>query len=75
MTQSFFSAIEKPALATIMSVAMAFVFPVLLLGGLWFLGLEGIWLNFAGVNFLGCILGVILLLRILKLIRKLEKEK
>ncbi len=75
MTQSFLSAIEKPALATIMSVAMALVFPVLLLGGLWFLELEGIWLNFAGVNLLGCILGVTLLLRILKLIRKLEKAK
>ncbi len=75
MTQSFFSAIEKPALATIMSVAMALVFPVLILGGLWFLGLEGIWLNFAGVNFLGTVLGVCLLLYILKRIRKMEKAK
>ncbi len=65
-TQGFLSAIEKPMLATIMSVTTALVFPVILLGALWNFGLDGIWVNFAGVNLLGAILGFILLLIIRK---------
>ncbi len=63
-TQSYLSAIEKPLQATIMSVASSFVFPVALLGALWNLELDGIWLNFAGVNLLTAILSVILLRRL-----------
>ena len=63
-TQGFLSAIEKPALATIMSVSIALIFPVLMLIVLWPLGLDGIWLNFVGVNILICILGAFLLARI-----------
>ncbi len=59
-TQGFFSAIEKPVLATIMSVSTALVFPVLMLGALWTLGLDGIWLNFVGVNALSAALGLML---------------
>jgi Na+-driven multidrug efflux pump len=73
-TQSFFSAIEKPLLATTMSVSMALIFPVLLLGALWHFELDGIWFNFVGVNILGAILGVILLLFVLKEIRKRQCE-
>lgn len=73
-TQSFFSAIEKPALATVMSVSCAFVFPLLMLGALWSLGLNGIWLNFAGVNALTAILGGALLLLVLREIKKREHE-
>lgn len=69
-TQGFLSAIEKPVLATIMSVATALLFPVIILGALWSLGLNGIWLNFAGVNFLAVVLGVFLLLLVRKEIRK-----
>jgi len=64
MAQGFLSAIEKPVAATIMSVATAFVFPVVLLGALWSFGLDGIWFNFVGVNILTALLGVILLVRV-----------
>ncbi|MBQ7303042.1 MAG: MATE family efflux transporter [Clostridia bacterium] len=73
-TQSFFSAIEKPLLATIMSVAVAFVFPTVLLGALWGFGLDGIWFNFAGVNALGAALSAFLLVRLMKEIKKKEAE-
>ena len=63
-TQSFLSAIEKPVLATVMSVATALVFPVVILGALWGLGLDGIWLNFTGVNLFAVVLGAVLLLRV-----------
>lgn len=68
-TQGFLSAIEKPILATTMSVATALVFPVVILGALWELGLDGIWANFIGVNLLAAILGVLLLLHVKKQIR------
>ncbi|MBQ7318926.1 MAG: MATE family efflux transporter [Clostridia bacterium] len=72
-TQGFLSAIEKPALATLMSIAVALVFPVLMLGALWQMGLDGIWLNFTGVNALAALLGAILLRKIWKKIRAAER--
>ena len=74
-TQGFISAIEKPALATIMSVSTAFVFPVALIGALWSFGLDGIWFNFVGVNILTAALGAILLAKILREIRRKQAEK
>lgn len=74
MTQGFLSAIQKSALATVLSVSVALIFPVMMLGALWNLGLDGIWLNFVGVNILAAILSLALLLYILKLIRKKENE-
>ncbi len=70
MTQSFLSAIQKPALATIMSVGTSMVFPIILLGALWRLELNGIWFNFAGVNILAAILSAVLLMRIGKEMKK-----
>lgn len=75
VTQSFFSAIEKPLRATIVSVGTAFVFPVLLLGALWRFGLDGIWFNFVGVNMLTAGLCAILLTALLKEIKKKEKDE
>lgn len=75
ITQSFLSAIEKPSQATIMSVSTAFAFPVVLLGALWNLGLDGIWLNFVGVNALAAVLSAILLIRIGQEIRNRELAK
>ena len=72
-TQGFLSAIEKPALATLMSIAVALVFPVLMLGALWQMGLDGIWLNFAGVNALAAMLGAILLQKVWKKIKMAER--
>lgn len=73
MTQSFLSALEKPLLATAVSVGTAFVFPVILLGALWNLGLNGIWLNFAGVNLLAAVLSTVFLVLVYKEIRLKQK--
>ena len=73
-TQGFLSAIEKPMLATVMSVSTAFVFPVVMLGALWGLGLNGIWLNFVGVNVLTAILAACLLLHVLREIRDKQRK-
>ncbi len=70
ITQSFLSAIEKPLHATIMSVSVALVFPVIVLGILWNIGLDGIWLNTFGTSVLAAILGVGLLLHVFKQISK-----
>ena len=69
-TQGFLSAIEKPAMAALMSVATALVFPVFMLVILWGIGLNGIWLNFVGVNFLSAILSIVLLVRVTKEIKR-----
>ena len=53
---------------------MALIFPVLLLGALWYFELDGIWFNFVGVNILGAMLGIILLLFVLKEIKRRESE-
>ena len=74
-TQGFFSAIEKPVIATIMSVSTAFVFPVVLLFALRSFGLDGIWFNFVGVNILTALLGLFLLFRVAKEIRKRNENK
>jgi len=71
-TQSFLSAIEKPVLATVMSVSVALIFPVLILAALWPLQLNGIWLNFLGVNALGAALGLMLLLKVFREIKRRE---
>jgi len=71
-TQSYLSAIEKPARATIMALAIAFVFPVLLLGALWGFGLSGIWFNFAGVNILAAILSAVFLISLSREIKRRE---
>ena len=73
-TQSYFSAIEKPLQATIISIGSAFVFPVVLLGALWSFGLDGIWFNFVGVNILTTVLSIFLLKKLIKEIAKKEKE-
>ena len=57
-------AIEKPLPASIISVATALVFPVLLIAILWPLGLTGIWLNFASTALLAAILSGVILLKL-----------
>lgn len=74
-TQSYFSAIEKPLQATLVSVGTAFVFPVILLGGLWSFGLDGIWFNFVGVNVFAAVLSAILVVRLMREIKAKEREK
>ena len=60
-TQSYMLAIEKPLSASLISVSTALVFPVVLIGALWPLGLTGIWLNFAGTSLLAGLLSLIIL--------------
>ena len=72
-TQSFLSAIAKSVLATVMSVATALIFPVIILGSLWELGLNGIWVNFVGVNILTTVLGIFLLLSVAREIKRKSK--
>lgn len=72
-TQSFLGAVEKPMQATIVSVATAFIFPVLLLWVLQSYGLDGIWVNFVGVNILSAFVSVILVIRFLREIKKISK--
>ncbi len=62
-TQSYMLAIEKPLPACIISVCTALVFPVILIGVFWPLGLTGIWLNFAGTALLSAITALIVLLK------------
>lgn len=71
-TQGFLSAIEKPVLATAMSVSVALAFPVIILAALWGLGLDGIWLNFVGVNALAMLLGSVLLSFVSREIKRRE---
>ena len=71
--QSFLSAIEKPIQATILAVAVALIFPAILLGALWELKLDGIWLNMVGTSILAGILAVILLMRVAREIKRKEK--
>lgn len=60
--QSFLSAVEKPLQASILSVSVALVFPVLLIAILWPLGLTGLWCNQPGTALLAGLLAVVLLL-------------
>ncbi len=73
--QSFLSAIEKPVRATLLAIAVALVFPVIILGALWGLGLDGIWLNMAGTSVLSAALSAVLLIGVNAEIKNREKIK
>ena len=64
--QSFMSAVEKPLYASMISVSIALVFPVILIGVLWPLGLTGLWLNHFGTSVLAALLAGILLIKFWK---------
>ena len=68
--QGFFAAIEKPLPATILSVARAMIFPVILIYILSFMGLDGLWLNYAATSLLSAILAVIMLVFTQKRMKK-----
>ncbi|MBR3966028.1 MAG: MATE family efflux transporter [Clostridia bacterium] len=73
-TQSFLSAIKKPVEATIISVAVALVFPAIVLASLWWMGLDGIWLNMTGTSVLAFVLSLVLVLFVFKEIKQKEKN-
>ena len=62
-TQSYMLAIGKSAPASAISVATAFVFPVILLAAFYPAGLTGIWLNFPSTAFLAALLSAAVLIR------------
>ncbi len=64
--QSFLIAIDKPLPASVLSVANAFVFPLLLITILWPFGLNGIWLNFPITSMLVAMLAGIIITRMKK---------
>ena len=75
MTQGFLSAIEKPFWATVMALTVAFIGPILMLGALWELGLDGIWINFVGVNIIASIVAVVLLKKVWNEIKEKKQMK
>ena len=66
-TQSYMLAVEKPLPATLISVSTALIFPVILIGVFWPLGLTGLWINMAGTSLLAALLSAVIL-------RKLRQE-
>lgn len=60
-TQSYMVAVDRPREASIISLSTALLFPVILVGVFWPLGLTGIWLNFAGTSLLAGILSAVIL--------------
>ncbi len=59
--QGFFSAIEKPLPASILSVCSAMVFPIVFIFVLNPLGLDGLWLNMAATSFAVMVMAVVML--------------
>ncbi len=64
--QSFFAAVERPKCAAILSLAGTFVFPLILILVLQPLKLTGLWMVTPITNFLGAVLGLVLLLKMEK---------
>ena len=54
-------AIAKAKEAAIISLSTALIFPVILVGVFWPLGLNGIWMNFPGTALLAGILSLFIL--------------
>lgn len=73
-TQSFMTAVGKPAYASVLSVSTALVLPIVLVAALWPLGLTGIWLNFPATYAVAAVLAVVILLRFRKEWRTLPDE-
>lgn len=64
--QSFLIALDKPLPAAVLSVANAFVFPIVLLGVMWPLQLNGLWLNTPVTSLMVSILAAGILIRMRK---------
>lgn len=64
-TQSCMLAVEKPLPASIISVSTALVFPVVLIGVFWAMGLTGIWFNFPATSLLAGALSAAVVRRVL----------
>ncbi len=69
-TQSYMSAIGKAGYATVISLSVAFVFPIIILFSLRFFELDGLWLNLPITCFLAAILAIVLLINYKKKVAK-----
>lgn len=69
-TQSYMSAIGKAGYATAISLSITFVFPIIVLFSLGFLGLDGLWLNLPVACLMAAILSVVLLINYQKKVAK-----
>lgn len=67
--QGFFSAIEKPLAASILSLSSAMLFPVGLVWLLGPMGLDGLWLNLAGTSLCVAVMAFCMLRRFQKGLR------
>ncbi len=61
--QGFYSAIEKPLLASTLSISSAMILPIIFVFALSPLGLDGLWLNLAGTSLIVSIMALFMLLR------------
>ncbi len=68
--QGFFSAIEKPLPATVLSVLSACVFPLVFMAALYPLALDGIWLNTTATSLALAIVALIMLISFQKRLAK-----
>ena len=71
--QSYMLAVDHPLFASMISVATALVFPVILVAVFWPLQLTGLWLNFAATSLLAGILAAVLFRRFQKEMRRREE--
>ena len=74
-TQSYMLAVENALAAALISVSTALFFPVLLLAAFWPLGLNGIWMNFAGTALLAAVLAAVLLKRFYRTFRRMQRAQ
>ncbi len=58
--QGFFSAVEKPLPATILSVSSAMIFPIIFVYALSPWGLDGLWLNMTATSFVVMLMSVVM---------------
>ncbi len=69
--QGFYSAIERPLPASVLSLASAMVFPILFVIVLSPMGLDGLWLNLTATSFVIMVIAVIMILKTQRGIKKL----
>ncbi len=69
-TQSYMTAIEKSVQASVISVATALVFPLIVIVALWNMGIDGLWLNMTVTSVMAAILSAIILKSFMKKIKE-----
>ncbi len=68
--QGFFAAVEKPLPATVLALCKSMIFPIFLIYALECYGLDGLWFNYCGTSILAAVLGIAMLLRVQKTMKR-----